>query len=200
MRVGGRRLGAEVCPTALAVGQGGTSGEGRHERGGGLYGRRVLRQIGEQRGQARRVPLHAEVTVQAIAERVPRRDTDHSVRGVRQLHVNGEGHARPGRAGVGRIGQRGLGGLPPEDETFEQGVRGEAVRALHAGAGGLPRHVEPGHVGAPGAIGADAAHAVVRGGRDRQEVAREIEPPGAEVRGDVREALVDKRRIEPAQR
>ena len=69
------------------------------------------------------------------------------------------------------VGEHGLRGARAEDEAFEQRVRGQAVGAVDAGAGGFAGGVEPGEGGAAVEIGADAAHEVVRRGADGDQVA-----------------------------
>ncbi len=80
---------------------------------------------------------------------------------------------RRNRAGASgsAVGQHGLRGARAEDEPFEQGIGGQAVGAVHAGAGGFAGSVEAAEAGAPAQIGADAAHEVMRRGANGDEVA-----------------------------
>ena len=61
-----------------------------------------------------------------------------------------------------------------EDESFEQRVRGETIRAVDARAGHFARRVETRERRAPVEVCADAAHDVMRRRRDGNEVVREI--------------------------
>ena len=54
-----------------------------------------------------------------------------------------------------------------EDQALQQGVGGQPVRAVHAGAGDLAAGVQAGDGGAAVQVGADAAGGVVRGRGDR---------------------------------
>ena len=56
------------------------------------------------------------------------------------------------------VGERREGGAAAEDEALEQRVRGQAVRAVDAGAGTLARRVEARDVSPAVKVGDDAAH------------------------------------------
>ena len=75
-----------------------------------------------------------------------------------------------GSAHVAQLARQHVGDAAREDESLEQRVGGQPVRAVHAGAGGLAGRVEAGHVGAAPQVGADSAAGVVAGGRDRDQV------------------------------
>ena len=75
-----------------------------------------------------------------------------------------------------------------EDEPLEQRVRGEAVGAMHARARDLAHGVEPRHARVPDEIRHDAAHHVVRGGRDGDEILARVDAARAAEREDARES------------
>ena len=72
--------------------------------------------------------------------------------------------------GDGCGGEQGMGATPAEGEALEQGVGGEAVGAVDAGAGDFADGVEAGDRGAAPCVGANAAHPIVGGGGDRDGV------------------------------
>ena len=84
---------------------------------------------------------------------------------------------RCGRGGCERkrIGKHGAGGAGAGDEALEKRIGGEAIGAVHSGAGGFAGRVKPGERGAAAEAGADAAHEVVRGGADGDQIAAQIE-------------------------
>ena len=75
-----------------------------------------------------------------------------------------------------------------EHQPFEQRVAGEPIRAVHARARDLAGGEQPGHRRAAVEIGLDAAHHVVRGRPDRNQIAREIEARLQARRGDRRKS------------
>ena len=81
-------------------------------------------------------------------------------------------------------------GACAEDQAFEQRVGGQAVGAVDAGAGGLSGGVEAGQSGAAEEVGADAAHQVMRGGADGDEVAAEVERVARQDGADAGKAVV----------
>ena len=91
------------------------------------------------------------------------------------------GSSWAGSAGGGRrAGQPGLvqhreRRTTAEHEAFEQRVRGQPVRAVHAGAGALAGREQAVDAGAPVEVGDDAAHRVVRRRRDRDGLERGVE-------------------------
>ncbi len=78
---------------------------------------------------------------------------------------------------------------PGEDEGFEEGVRGQAVGAVDAGAGDFADGVEARDAGAAEEVGADAAHPVVRGGGDGDGFVGPVKVAGAGFGVDGGEAL-----------
>ena len=66
-------------------------------------------------------------------------------------------------------------GLSRGDERLEQGVGGEAIRAMEARAGGLTDGGESGHGGDAVDRRLHAAAAVVGGGDDGDEVLRHVD-------------------------
>ena len=73
------------------------------------------------------------------------------------------------------VGKRGESGAAAEDEALEQGVRRQAVRAVHAGAGALARGVEARNVRPAVEIRDDAAHRVVGRRGDGNRLQRRVE-------------------------
>ena len=92
------------------------------------------------------------------------------------------GHVELLLFGAGRVFCHGDTGARAEDETFEEGIAGEAIGAMDAGGSGFTGSVKAGDGGASPKIGFDAAHYEVRGGTDGSEVAGKIEAI-AEARG-----------------
>ena len=86
------------------------------------------------------------------------------------------------------LGGHGVGSFDAEDETFKEGVAGEAVGSVDAGAGGFSGGVEAGDGGAAMEVGFDAAHEVVGRGADGDEVATKFELVAVEEGGDAGEA------------
>ena len=81
--------------------------------------------------------------------------------------------------GRGRVRDGGrdlLRGVTGENEAFQQGVGGQPVRSVHAVAAAFADGEQAGQGGASRLIGLDAAHQIVLGGDDRDQVAREVEP------------------------
>ncbi len=102
---------------------------------------------------------------------------------------DGLGHARVQavlRSGGGDVGGDPLG----VDQAFEEGVGGEPVRAVHAGAGDLAARVQAGHGGAPLGVRAHASGGVVGGRGDRDEVRDRVDAVGAAGGRDGREAVL----------
>ena len=91
---------------------------------------------------------------------------------------------RVGRAAGGGVTGGGVDGAGGEDGGFEQGVGGDAVCAVSAGGGDLTGGEEAGDCGAAVQVGPDAAHVIVRGGRDGDRA-------GGEVVAALEAALVD---------
>ena len=91
--------------------------------------------------------------------------------------------ARPGIvSGRGR-GERVEDGAAGEDEALAERVRGEAVGAVQARAGGLADGIQPGQARARVQVGDDPTHHVVRRRGDRDQLARRVEARLAQ-RGD----------------
>ena len=74
-----------------------------------------------------------------------------------------------------------LGDARRVDDGFEQRVRRQAVGAMRAGRGDFARRPQSIERGAAARVGRDAAHVIVRGGRDRNEIARRIDAGAAAV-------------------
>ena len=91
-------------------------------------------------------------------------------------------------SGGGRLVEAGGGGAAAEHEALRERVGGEPVGAVEAGAGGLADRVEAGHGGAAVEVGDDAAHHVVGGGGDGDELGHRVEAGVAEGLDDVGEA------------
>ena len=85
---------------------------------------------------------------------------------------------------MGRAAGRGVDSAGGEDGGFEQGVGGDAVCAVSTGGGDLTSGEEAGDRGAAVEVGPDAAHVIVRGGRDGDRA-------GGEVVAALKAALVD---------
>src|SRR5256885_16363729 len=77
----------------------------------------------------------------------------------------------------------------PEDESFEERVGGEAIRAVETGASGFADGEEAGQGGLPVEVGADAAADVMRRRHHRDRLLRHVDPEGQAGRVDVREML-----------
>ena len=93
----------------------------------------------------------------------------------RARSASSSARARRARAARGlreRVGD----GAAGEHEALAERVGGEPVGAVQAGAGGLADRVEPGTRRAAVQVGDDAAHHVVGGRRDRDQLARRVEP------------------------
>src|ERR1700722_9636914 len=78
-----------------------------------------------------------------------------------------------------------------EDQAFEKRIAGQAIGAVHAGAGSLSRGVEAGQGSAAPKIGFDTAHHVMRGGADGSDVPREIDSVAHASGVDAGETLFD---------
>ena len=78
--------------------------------------------------------------------------------------------------GEWRLVERGQRGPASEHEALQQRVGGEAVGAVDAGRGALPRRVQPADLRPAQQVGDDPADGVVRGRRDRDRLRRGIEP------------------------
>ena len=92
-----------------------------------------------------------------------------------------------GPDGVRAIRVDRIGRASAEDRTFEQRVRGQAVRAVDPGAGDLAHGEEARDGRSSLEIGAHPAHEVVSGRGDRNEVSGQIETMSGEAGGDARE-------------
>ena len=90
----------------------------------------------------------------------------------------------------------GLARAGAEDQTFQQGIAGQAIGAMNAGAGGFSRGVEPGNVGASFEIGAHAAHGVVRGRTNGNQVRRDVDVVLQAGGVNARETFLDVARVE----
>ena len=137
-----------------------------------------------------------------LVERVrePRRRAEHAgLLGHHRLERRSGCRRRPspaGRssgAGVGvrpeLVGQH-LRDPPREDEALEQGVGGEPVGAVHAGAGDLAGGVEAGYAGTAPEVGGHAPGRVVARRRDRDQLGHRVDPVLAAGRQDRREPLL----------
>ena len=113
---------------------------------------------------------------------------------VARADVADDADVAAGRA-VGR--RSGDARAAPEHETLEQRVRGEAVRAVQAVAGGLARGEESGHIGAAVEVGPHAADGVVRRGHHGDRRGAGIDAVAREERREAgeppREALLAER-------
>ena len=87
-----------------------------------------------------------------------------------------------------------------EDQPLEQRVAGQAVGAVHAGAGDLAGREQARHRRASLEVGLDAAHHVVRRRADRHAIAGQVEAGVAARRGNQRKPGVHGRGIEVLQR
>ena len=108
--------------------------------------------------------------------------------GLRESRVRqaaGGGDPRPAHR---RLVERGEGRAAPEHEALRQRVRGQPVGAVHARARALAHGVQAAERGAPAIVGDDPADHVVRGRRDRDQVARGSRPARARLSDDVGEA------------
>ena len=96
-----------------------------------------------------------------------------------------------------RLGERRERGPASEDETFEKRVRGQPVRAVHAGRRALARRVEARELAASVEVGEDAADGVVGGRSDGNRCLRGVVPLLQETAHERREApAVDRAQIE----
>jgi hypothetical protein len=84
-------------------------------------------------------------------------------------------HAGSAGTSTGPLGEDVLGGRFREHQAFEEGIGGEAVRAVQAGAGDFARRVEARHAGASAQVGDNAAAHVVGRGHHRDRVARDVD-------------------------
>lgn len=99
------------------------------------------------------------------------------------------GHARvKGVSGLARgdVGDDALG----VDEAFEEGVGGQPVRAVHAGAGDLAARVQAGDGRTAPGVGADAPGGVVGGRGDRDGLGDRVDAVAAAGGEDRREAVL----------
>src|SRR5690606_41198799 len=76
------------------------------------------------------------------------------------------------------------------DQALQEGVGGQPVGAVHAGASDLAARVQPGHGGAATGVGADAAGGVVGGRGDRHRLGDRVDAVGAAGREDRGEAAL----------
>ena len=150
---------------------------GRCRGGRGAGGRR-----GSPRGQARGAIRRASGN--GSSSSCAARGSRWSRRGARARRASrraagADGSSRAPAGGSGRpCGQRGA---AAEHEALGERVRRQPVGAVEAGARALADRVQPGQRRAPVEVGGHAAHRVVRGGRDRDQVARGVDarPPRA---------------------
>ena len=97
-----------------------------------------------------------------------------------------------------RLGERVRDGAAGEHEALAERVRREPVGAVQAGARGLADGVQPGQRRVRVQVGDDAAHRVVGGRRDRDQLARRVEAGLAQRADDVGEVRgVDAAHVEP---
>ena len=61
---------------------------------------------------------------------------------------------------------------------LQQGVGGQPIGAVHAAGGGLTHHPQPRFGGSAGHVGSNAAHAVVGGGRNGQQIGARVDTFG----------------------
>ena len=94
--------------------------------------------------------------------------------------AQGEGFAAHRQAGARAI-----------DEAFEQGIAGESIGAMDAGAGDFAGGVEAGDGGSSVQIGGNAAHGVVGGGEDGAGLAVEVDAVSEAGGVDAGEAVFD---------
>ena len=94
----------------------------------------------------------------------------------------------------------GTTGPRAEDESFEQRIAGQAIRAMHARAGHFTRRKQPWDGRPPIEIREHAAHDVVRGGPDRDRVSRQVEAGAAAGLGNQRKTFVHVGRVEQLER
>ena len=91
----------------------------------------------------------------------------------------GSGHGRPvGVAGAGASVRAAWAARAPKTRHSSNELEARRLAPCAPVQAASPGHVEARHVGAARGVGADAAHAVVRGGRDRQQVAGQVQAPG----------------------
>ena len=127
------------------------------------------------------------------AARGPRRRARGRRAATARSRVSSDGRAarrrgrRPGAPGAGSRPRRER-RAAPEHEALAERVRGQPVGAVHAGAGALARR-RRGRASVERAVevGHDAADHVVRGRRDRDQIAARVEPDARERFDDVRE-------------
>lgn len=93
--------------------------------------------------------------------------------------------------GLGRLLGHGVSSAGAEDDAFKQGIAGEAVGAVDAGAGGFAGGIEAGDGSASLKISADAAHEVMRGGMDGSGLPGQIDAEAQAGFVDAGEALAD---------
>ena len=79
-----------------------------------------------------------------------------------------------------------------ENESLEEGVAGQAIRAMNASSGNLSGSIEAGDGSVSPKIGFDAAHYEMGCGTDRSEVTGEIEAVGEARRIDPGKTLFEK--------
>ena len=103
-----------------------------------------------------------------------------------------------GRDREARLVEAGERGALALDEALGQRVGGQAVGAVQAGARGLADDVEARDGRGAVEVGDHAAHAEVRGGRDRDQLGRRVQAGLAQRADDVRERVrVDVAHVEP---
>src|SRR5699024_8230531 len=76
-----------------------------------------------------------------------------------------------------------------EDRCLQQGVRGQTGRPVHSGARDLTDGVEPSDAGAPNEVGGDAAHEVMGGRGDGNEIVGGVQPVGGKSASDAGEPV-----------
>ena len=67
------------------------------------------------------------------------------------------------------------GGARAVDETFEQGIAGQAIGAVDPGTGSFAGGIKSGKRGVAAEIGANAAHRIMRRGTNRHQVRGKID-------------------------
>ena len=88
---------------------------------------------------------------------------------------------------AGTVCGRRFTGARAENKPFEKRIRSEPVRAMHTRTADLARRIEPGHSASSPQVGANAAHAVMRGRRDRERLACQVKAVKLARRVDRRE-------------
>jgi hypothetical protein len=173
---------AQVGAAALLADQGGADGEGAHAQHGA---QRAAGPAGQQAGVLVAEELQlAQRAAQGLAVAQDAGVAGHQARqlqaqaaqglGVHRRAVSRTGSSptseRRGR-GLGRHRDRALHGAAREDQALQQRVAGQPVGPVHAGAGHLAAGEQAPDAAAGHAARHHAADGVVRGRRDRDQVA-----------------------------